>query len=110
MSKRGYKLYLDDLNGSLRKIEKYTKGISKKDFYSDEKTIDAVIRNFEILGEAVKSLPESLKKKYKEIPWREIIALRNKAIHEYFGIDPEILWQTIQNDLPDLKKKLRKIK
>ena len=110
MSQRNPKLYIDDIKDSVKKIEIYTQEISKKVFESDEKTIDAVVRNLEIIGEAVSQLPKSFKEKHKDIPWRKIIGMRNKVIHEYFGIDWDILWDTIQDDIPELKKQIRKIK
>ncbi len=110
MSKRTPKLYIDDIKGSINKIEKYTKEISKKVFESDEKTIDAVVRNLEIIGEAASQLSKSFKDKYKGIPWREVIGMRNKVIHEYFGIDWDVLWYTIQDDIPELKKQIKDIR
>ena len=72
-------------------------------------TIDAVVRNLEIIGEAANNIPEETTDKYPEIPWREMISMRNKVLHEYFGVDEEILWQTITNDLPPLKKQLKNL-
>jgi uncharacterized protein with HEPN domain len=110
MSKRNLKLYLDDIRAAIKKIERYTKELSAKDFASDEKTIDAVIRNLGVIGEAANNIPSGVRSKMPDIPWRKIIAMRNKVIHEYFGVDWEILWQTIEEDLPELKKQIRKLK
>ena|SRR3989339_1186809 len=109
MSKRGIELYLKDILDSIDKIEIFTKGFSWDDFFVDVKTIDAVIRNLEIIGEAANNMPESLKLEYNNVPWIEIVGMRNKIVHEYFGVDNEILWDTIKNDLPDLKLKIQKI-
>ncbi|EKE21191.1 MAG: hypothetical protein ACD_7C00312G0008 [uncultured bacterium] len=80
------------------------------DFYNDHKTIDAVVRNLSIIGEAVNSLSEDAKLANSNIPWGEIIGMRNKIVHEYFGVDEEILWKTIQEDLPKFRELIKGIK
>ncbi|MFH1890869.1 MAG: DUF86 domain-containing protein [Candidatus Kuenenbacteria bacterium] len=110
MPKRNIKLYLEDIRVAIRKIEKYTEEVSLKLFESDEKTIDAVIRNLEVIGEAVNNIPKQTRDKYPNVPWRKIISMRNKVLHEYFGIDWDILWQTIKEDIPELKKQINKIR
>lgn len=107
---RNAKLYLQDIEDSISKINEYVKNMSFDDFANDHKTIDAIIRNLEIIGEAVKNLPQEIKTKHKEVPWNEICGMRNKAIHEYWGVDEEILWKTTQDDLPVLEKQIFKIK
>ena len=109
MSKREIQLYLDDIYQSIAHIEQYTTGMSYKDFSEDPKTIDAVLRNFEILGEAAARIPEEFKEEYSLVPWSAMIGVRNKVIHEYFGIDPEIIWKTIQEDIPTLKAELKQM-
>ncbi len=84
-------------------------GMSFKDFENDERTVDAVIRNLEIIGEAARNIPEEYRDKYSNIPWRRIIGLRNVIIHQYFGVDIENIWEIIINDLPDLKEKMKSI-
>ncbi|MFH1955931.1 MAG: DUF86 domain-containing protein [Patescibacteria group bacterium] len=106
MSKRGAKLYIEDVKDSIQKIEDYTKGLNFGTFAKDAKTIDAVVRNLSIIGEAVKNFPNELKVEYPQIPWKEIAGIRNKAIHGYFGIDEDILWKTIKEDLPPFKKQI----
>jgi uncharacterized protein with HEPN domain len=108
--KRNVRLYLEDIETSIARIIKYTNGFSFSKFNSDRKTIDAVLMNFSVLGEAIKNLPTELKRKYPQIPWRDIIAMRNKIIHEYFGVDEKILWETIKKDVPVLKKQLKVLK
>lgn len=108
-NKRPIKLYVSDIKQAVGKIEKFTWEMDKKVFETDEKTIDAVVRNLEIIGEAVNKLPTDFKLKYKDIPWQKMIGMRNKVIHEYFGVDWEILWQTVKEDMPELKKFLDKI-
>jgi len=107
---RNLKLYITDILDSIDKIEKYVKGYDYQKFVKDGKTIDAIIRNFSIIGEAGTHVPEDVREKYPQIPWYEIVGMRNKVIHEYFGLNEEILWKTIQDDLPRLKKELLKIK
>ena len=105
---RDYNLYTEDILESIGKIKKYTKGITFKQFSKDQKTIDAVIRNFEIIGEAAKQIPSEMKNKYSEIEWKSMIDFRNVIIHEYFGIDLEIIWNIIETKLTPLEKKIKK--
>ncbi len=107
-NKRSIELYVSDIKQAIGKIEKFTIKMDKKIFETDEKTIDAVVRNLEIIGEAVNNLPTSFQLKHKDIPWQKMVGMRNKIIHEYFGVDWEILWQTIKEDMPELKKFLAK--
>ena len=104
---RDFKAYLNHILDSIILIEEYTASHSFEDFKKDRKTIDAVIRNFEIIGEASSELPKYLRKKYSEVPWRSIIGLRNVLIHEYFGVDIEAVWENIKQNLPELKKQIK---
>ena len=99
MSLRKPRLYVEDIKESIRKIGDYTHGMTFDDFSADNKTIDAVVRNLSVIGEAVKNIPEEVKSKYPDVPWNEVAGMRNKIIHEYFGVDEEILWKTIKEDL-----------
>jgi uncharacterized protein with HEPN domain len=110
MPKRDLLLYINDIYCSCNKILKYTKGYGLAKFEKDEKTMDAIVRNLEIIGEAAKAMPAEFRKVHKTIPWKEIAGMRNKIAHEYFGIDDKILWTTVQNDIPALKKEISKIK
>lgn len=110
MPKRELFLYIDDIYSSCNKILAYTRGYSFPKFKRDLKTIDAVIRNLGIIGEAVKTLPAEFRKEHKNIPWKEIAGMRDKVTHEYFGVDEEILWATVENDIPFLLKEILKIK
>jgi len=110
MAKREDKLYFKDILDAISKIEKYTKNLSYEEFFNNLMVIDAVVRNLEIIGEATKNLSKEIKSQYPEIPWREMADMRNKLIHEYFGIDLEIVWKTVKYRIPELKKNLRKIK
>ena len=109
MSKRGVELYLRDIKDSIRKIEKYMHDVNFNKFSRDEKLIDAVVRNLSIIGEAAINMPKEIKTKNPDVAWKEIKGMRNKVVHEYFGIDEDILWKTIQEDLPIFKKQIDKL-
>lgn len=106
---RDYKLYLDDILEAAKRIEKYTKGLTLERLKRNELTIDGVVRNLEIIGEAVKNIPANVKDKYPGIEWKKIAGLRDILAHEYFGIDLEILWDIIENKLPELKKEISRL-
>jgi uncharacterized protein with HEPN domain len=99
--KRSYIIYLEDIQLSMHRISEYIGDLDFVSFKRDYKTVDAVIRNFEIIGEASKNLPDFIRDKYPAIPWKEMYYLRNKVSHEYFGIDYEIIWDVATNYLPD---------
>lgn len=109
MSKREPNLLIKDIIDSGDKILIYTEGMSFETFLSDSKTIDAVIRNFEIIGEAANRLPENFKENYPDIDWFKIRGFRNRIVHDYMGIDFEIVWLIREQFLPELIKKLRTI-
>lgn len=100
---RAYHMYLTDIQTAMSRIAEYIQNYSFPEFKRDYKTVDAVIRNFEVIGEASKNLPNEIKTKYPEIPWNEMYLLRNKVSHEYFGIDYEIIWDIATNYLPENK-------
>lgn len=109
MSSRPITLYVTDMKEAIAKIEAYVHHMTFADFEKDSKTVDAVVRNIEVIGETAKHIPQQLRLKHVEIPWKEIVGARSKAIHEYFGIDLEILWKTVTEDIPKLKKQLTRI-
>jgi len=109
MSKREPELLLGDIIESIQKIKNYTKGMSSREFFSDDKTLDAVIRNFEIIGEAANRLPEEIRNNNQEVNWNRIRGFRNRIVHDYMGIDYGIVWEIIMNDLDDLQIKIQKI-
>lgn len=104
--KRSPNLFLTDIYESIELIEKYTKGATYEKFISDNAAQDAVIRRFEIIGEATKNIPSKIKSKYPEIPWRQMAGMRDMLSHEYFGITMKRIWDAIQKDLPKLKKQI----
>jgi len=93
----------------LRMIERYTKDISFNEFARNDLVVDAVIRNLEIIGEAVKNIPEDIRSKYPDIPWKQIVGFRNIVIHHYFGVDLSIVWTVIKRHLKELKPKIETI-
>ena len=110
MSRREPLLLLEDIIESIQKIQKYTAGFSKDAFLIDDKTVDAVIRNFEIIGEAANRIPDEIKDKFQLINWHRIIGFRNRIVHDYMGIDYEIVWEIIEKDLDHLKKQIQGIR
>ena len=104
MSKRSTQLLLEDILESCQRILDYTNGINYDGFVSDSKTVDAVIRNFEIIGEAANLLPDDLKEDHKTVDWFRIRGFRNRVVHQYFGVDLEIVWKIIKENIPQLAK------
>lgn len=102
MSERDFRLYLSDILDSGRAIQEFVKGLSFEEFCKDRKTYSAVIREFEVIGEAVGKLSDKLKIKHPNVEWQDIKDFRNLLIHEYFGVDLEIVWRVVRDDLPAL--------
>ncbi len=109
MSKRNWRYFIADILECIRKIKIYTSGMSYDDFMKDDKTKDAVLRNLEIIGEAAKQISRNIREKYEEIPWKQIIGLRNRLIHGYFVVDYDIVWDIVKKELPELEIKMEKI-
>lgn len=107
-SMRSYKLYLQDIIDSMQKILTYTEGMDDEEFAENSLVFDAVIRNFEIIGEAAKNIPDDIKSQYPDIPWSDMVGMRNILIHGYFGVDDSIVWNTIEL-LSDLVNQIKKI-
>ena len=102
-------IYIDHILKSINNILEYTSGLTKKNFVKNSLVQDAVIRNFEIIGEATKKVPNDFQQVNSEIPWKEMAGMRDKLIYDYIGVDIDVIWQTIEQDLPVLKKLLKTI-
>ncbi len=103
MTKRHLEDYLQDILDAIGAIEKFTFGIEFREFSSNLEKIYAVSRALEIIGEAVKRIPNSIRNQYPNIPWKDIAGMRDKLIHDYFYTDVEIIWKAVQEDIPELK-------
>jgi len=102
-------VFLKHILESINLIEKNINDLPEKEFFNNIQIQDAIIRRLEIIGEAVRNLPEDLKQSTPNIPWQDIADMRNKLIHEYFGVDARLVWNVVQNDLPPLKEQVQKL-
>lgn len=109
MGDKDQTIFLRHMLESIKDIKDFIAGVSKKEFGENKEKLNAVVRSVEILGEAAKKLPESFKNKYKEIPWKEIIGTRDILIHQYFGVDLDILWNIITKDILYLEKQIKNL-
>lgn len=107
---REWMFYLDDMIGFTEKVIAYTDGLDQESFVNSGLNYDATIRNLELIGEAVTNIPDEVRQSYPQIPWRMLVATRNKLIHGYLGIDNDTLWSIIQDDVPVLLKELQTLK
>jgi len=109
-SEREWRFYIDDMIGFAQKVLSYTEGLDQKSFETNTIVYDASLRNLELIGEAATNIPDSVKSQQPEIPWRLIIATRNRLIHAYLGIDNDTVWSIIQENIPELLESLTALK
>ena len=109
MSPREWLFRLEDIVESSALIAVYVQGMSYANWVKDRKTIDAVVRNLQIIGEATNHVPEDVRSRYSDVPWAQLRGMRNILIHEYFGVDTDILWRAVTEDVPRLRKQIQKI-
>jgi uncharacterized protein with HEPN domain len=109
MSKREWRLFIEDILESIRLIKNYVENMAFDDFKKDRRTIDAVVRNFEIIGEASKFIPDDIREKYESVDWKGIVGLRNRIAHEYFDISLSIVWHIVTKELQILEEQMKEI-
>jgi len=108
--KRDIRLFIEDISESIKNIDDFSKELDKKKFSKDKLRQSAIIRQLEIIGEAVKSIPNTFRDNYPQIPWKDIAGFRDILSHAYFGINIDRVWNVIKKDLPNIKKEIEKIK
>jgi len=101
MTNRPARIRLEDLKQAMARVRQYTKGLTYEEFVEDEKTMDAVLRNLEVIGEAARNIPEELRGEYPDVEWHRMIGLRNIISHEYFGVDMQIIWEVATRNVPE---------
>ena len=102
--------YLDDILDGVEKINRYTGEMTYEEFVGDSKTVDAVLRNFEVIGEAAKNVPDEIRQEYDDVPWAEMAGMRDKLIHGYATVELQIVWTTIQEEIPVLKTQIESVR
>jgi len=109
VQRRDWRLRLEDILEALGAIEAYVRGMTYDAFLVDRRTIDAVVRNLEVIGEAARHIPPDVRDRFPDVAWADMSDMRNVLIHQYFGVDLPIVWKTVQSDLPPLAPLLRAV-
>ncbi|MDI6735527.1 MAG: DUF86 domain-containing protein [bacterium] len=109
MKNRDIRDYLQDILDSIREVKEFIENMEFEDFAEDKKSINAVVRSLEVIGEAAKKIPDNLREKYPQIPWKRMAGMRDKLIHEYWGVDLEIVWEVINSELPPISPLIQKV-
>lgn len=109
MKKRDFRDYVQDILESITEAREFIEGLGFEDFTRDKKSINAVVRSLEVIGEAAKKIPDNLREIYPLIPWKRMAGMRDKLIHEYWGVDLEIVWEVLNDELPPLKPLIQKV-
>ncbi|OYR75644.1 HepT-like ribonuclease domain-containing protein [Halorubrum ezzemoulense] len=102
--------YLDDILDGVEKIKRYTREMTYEEFVEDAKTVDAVLRNFEVIGEAAKNVPDDIRQEYDDVPWSEMAGMRDKLIHGYATVELQIIWTTVQEEVPALGAQITSVR
>lgn len=108
--RRDVSVYLDDILDAASKAKRFTEGLSFEEFERDDRTAFAVMRALEILGEAAKNVPQEFRDRAPEVPWQEMAGMRDKLIHAYHGVDLQVVWRTVQEDLPGMIQSIRRLR
>lgn len=109
MKERDFRDYITDIYNAICEVEEFTKGLDFGRFEEDRKTVNATVRSLEVIGEAAKRIPAHIKEKYPSVPWKKMAAMRDKLIHEYFGVDETIVWKVASEELPKLKPAFKEV-
>lgn len=101
--KRTWRDYIADILAAIQEVEEFTRAMEYEQFEADRKTVNAVVRSLEVMGEAAKRIPEEVRQRYPGVPWKRMAGMRDKLIHEYSGVDLEIVWGAVKTELPPVK-------
>lgn len=109
MSDRDWRLFLKDIYECSVRVLEYTSAMTREGFFEDRKTLDAVMRNLAIIGEAAKKIPADVRRKYPEVAWKKMAGLRDIVVHDYFGVDEDIIWDVVSNRIPELMRNIESL-